>query len=359
MKNYGKIYSIALCVLLVGAEIALLAFSINETKALLGVLLGLVYAYALSPLFHEWGHASFAQANKLKVVGLKILFFSFEKNGRRWKFRFANPLSPDHTDVLPTRGGDMKSRAKAYAIGGLVGSGIFFGSLFIATVVVWCLGAKSWFLLGSLPYAAYLLLLNAAPFEYPTGKTDALVYRGLKCDEPSETAMVYAMEIQGRLFEGQAFSDIDEKYYFDFPQLMEDDPMYAMNLFLRYRFYLDKGDLENAADALNRLAASTEYLSEREETELAAELTYMHSLNGDKPAADECATLCKEYLALRSLTALRVLAAYSAAFGEKDKTDVLVSLAFEKLNDEMVLGVRMFEKRLIEKISSTDIEKTE
>lgn len=64
------------------------------------------------------------------------------------------------------------------------------------------------------------------------------------------------MEIHGKLAEGKSFSEIDEKFYFDLPQLPEDEPMYAIILDLRYRYYLERGETERAADCLNRLASA-------------------------------------------------------------------------------------------------------
>ena len=41
-------------------------------------------------------------------------------------------------------------------------------------------------------------------------------------------------------------SEIDESYYFDLPQLCEEHPYFIQLLTLRYSYYLDKGDYENA-----------------------------------------------------------------------------------------------------------------
>ena len=65
----------------------------------------------------------------------------------------------------------------------------------------------------------YIFFLNIAPLEYASGKTDALVYRGIQRGEAAEKVMLSAMEIQGQLYEGKTFSQIDESLYFDLPQL--------------------------------------------------------------------------------------------------------------------------------------------
>ena len=86
-----------------------------------------------------------------------------------------------------------------------------------------------------------------------------LVYQGIKAGRDAERCMISVMEIQGQLYEGKSFSEIDEKYYFELPQLCEDEPLYSAILDLRYRFYLEKGLFEKAADCLNRLALNQDY----------------------------------------------------------------------------------------------------
>ena len=93
---------------------------------------------------------------------------------------------------------------------------------------------------GMVPYAAYLFLLNLPPVEYASGKTDTLVYLGLKKGYDGEKNMLSAMEIQGQLYEGKSFAEIDETLYFDNPQLCEDEPLFAVMLDLKYRYFLEK-----------------------------------------------------------------------------------------------------------------------
>ena len=348
MRRMGKIYAAILLFAVIAAEAAFIVVFFNDVKAVFGCTIGLLKSCFLAPVFHEMGHYVFADVNNLKVVYLKCAIFRLERRNKKLRFSFANPFYTDETQVLPASGGNMKNRAYAYAIGGLVFGGIYLAVLTAGTLIVaFAAGKPSYVLLGAIPYAAYLFLLNLAPVEYAAGKTDALVARGIKKGEPSEQTMVAAMEIQGLLSEGKRFSEIDESLYFNLPQLPEDDPMYAMILFLRYRFYLDKKDLQNARDCLNRLSASAEYLSEIEQIELAAELTYMHTIDGNKKAADECAKNCTAYFEGEEASALRILAAYSLAFGEREKTEILLKKAYAALAFEQVDGVKKFERMLL------------
>ena len=133
----------------------------------------------------------------------------------------------------------------------------------------------------------YSFLLNIAPAEYPGGKTDTAVYIGLKKGYDAEKNMLSAMEIQGQLSQGKSFAEIDEGLYFNLPQLCEDEPMFAIMLDLRYRYYLDKQDMDNAAACLNRLVGILDYLPLTECEKIAAELVYMNVLRGEMPQAEE------------------------------------------------------------------------
>jgi hypothetical protein len=155
------------------------------------------------------------------------------------------------------------------------------------------------------------------------------------------------MEIQGRLFEGKSFAEIDEKYYFDLPQLCEDEPLYAAILDLRYRYYLEKKELEKAADCLNRLALNEEYLSFKALENVAAELVYMHSLSGDLENAERNYAVCQAFLKGDSVTAKRILTAYAKAAGKEEAVGVLVEQAYAVLQKERIEGVKKFEKILL------------
>lgn len=349
-RIWGKVYSTTLLFLFLGAEFALAFFAWKNLGDLIGVGVACVFALLFAPTVHELGHCAFASANGFQIKYVKFFCFRVCHDGKHYRFSFANPFAMDETQVLPRFSGNMKKRASRYAVGGLVFGGALFFLLLLAAVLVWVVAKPSFFLLGLLPYAGYMFLLNLPPFEYPSGKTDTLVLRGIRREEPAEKTMVYAMEIQGKLSEGKSFAEIEEEYYFNLPQLAEDEPTYAMILFLRYRYYLENGNMQKAADCLDRLASASPYLSEGAQKELAAELTYMHSLNANKEAADECGALCQEFLKAETATARRTLAAYSLAFGEKEKTQALLAQGRSFLENEEIAGVRRFEEVLLSRL---------
>lgn len=350
-RKLTTIYA-AICTLLLAAGF-LLAFifawqaGVTETVK---CIFGLIYGFVLSPILHELGHVSFAQIANMDYVYVKFFCFKiYIKNGKK-RLGLASPFSPDETQVIPKSGGNMQKRAVLYTLGGLIYGGVFLLLILLAAILCSAVGHTSYLLWGIVPYAAYLFLLNLLPVEYPSGKTDTLVYLGLKKGDDAEKTMLSAMEIQGQLYVGKSFAEIDEKFYFDLPQLCEDEPLFAVMLDLKYRYFLEKKEYENAADCLNRLAQAEAYLTDDEVEKLAAELTYMHALRGDLESAEESGKLCREYLQSNAVAAKRILLAYSKAFGKTDAIEPLMAQAQECLKWERIAGVRKFEKILLSRI---------
>ena len=286
-RKLATIYAVFCTVLLVAVFLLVFYFSwIASMRDCLFAVCGLALGFMFAPIVHEMGHVTFATAANMDVVYVKCFCLKISlKNGKK-RFTLASPFAADQTQVIPKTGGDMQRRAQKYTVGGLVFSAIFLLLLFAAALVSALLYAPFYLLWGTLPYSAYLLLLNLAPVEYGAGKTDALVYQGLKKGADVEKNLVSAMEIHGQLYEGKSFAQIDAHWYFSQPQLCEDEPLFAVTLDLRYRYYLEKGDFEKAADCLNRLAQAQAYLPTEEIEKIAAELVYMHSLNGDLALAN-------------------------------------------------------------------------
>ena len=331
----------------------LFVFSMLWVRGSLTLVIGVVcmlFAFVFAPAVHEFGHVAFAWGNGMKLAYLKFFCFSWKRTGKRLRFAFANPFAPDETQVVPAYGGDMLKRAKAYTLGGLV----FGGTWLLICVLCACLIPNVHYLWGLVPFSAYLVLLNIVPASYATGLTDMSVYGGLCKGEPVQKNMLSAMEIQGRLFAGESYAEIDEELYFNTPQIAEDEPLFLVMLDLRYRYYLDKGDLEKASECLNRLALLQGYLSEMEAERVAGELVYMHSLNGDCKRASECGDLCERYLFGLDITAKRILCAYTYAFGDKEKAIEVRRIVLNKLDEEWISGHAKSEKKLLLALNKTE-----
>lgn len=326
------------------------AWRAGLTDSLLCVC-GLFIGFVLSPILHETGHLAFAAATDMEWIYAKFFCFKlYRKNGKK-RFGLASPFAADLTQVTPRLGGNMQKRASLYTLGGLIFGGVWLLVVLTAAIVTTALEKPNYLLWGILPYSAYLFFLNLAPLEYAGGKTDAMVYAGIRKGEPAERVMLSAMEIQGRLFAGESFAQIDEKLYFDLPQLCEDEPLFAVMLDLKYRYYLEKGETEKAFDCLERLLQAQAYLSDDEAEKLAAELVYLYALYGNREGAETYGKLCREYLAQDGITQKRILAAYSAAFGAPDSVPLLQAQALQAAENELFKGLERFEKILLSRIS--------
>ena len=351
-RRLATIYAVFCTLLLVAGFLLVFYFAFNESiTATVKCLVGLVLGFILSPVVHELGHVLMGAVTKMDAVYVKCFCFKvYLKKGKK-RFAFTSPFSADETQVVPLVGGNMQKRVEKYAIGGLLFSGIFLALLLLGAIATLIFKAPSYKLFGMLPYAAYLFFLNLPPFEYGSGKTDGLIYKGIKKGFDAEKCMLSVMEIQGQLCEGKSFSQIDDKLYFELPQLCEDEPLYAVILDLRYRYYLEKEELVKAADCLNRLALNEVYLSETELEKIAAELVYMHSLNGDLESAEANYAACKNFLKEETVAAKRVLAAYAKACDKKESASILLEQANTLLGEERIAGVKKFEEILLLRLS--------
>lgn len=350
-RIFPRIYAAAYTLFMAAGAVLVFCLAWRHSPwSALDAVIGMAESLIVAPLLHEGGHVLFAAANGMRCVYFKCFCVkSYYKDGKR-KCGFASPFSPDQTQVLPKHGGAMQKRARAYAVGGLVMGGLWLLILLAAAITVTLLGGAPYALWGNLPYAAYLFFLNLLPAEYASGKTDALVARGIKKGEPAEQNLVAAMEIQGELYVGKTFAEIDEKFYFDVPQLCEDEPLFAVMLDLRYRYYLDKGDFAKAAACINRLAQAQAYLPDVEIEKIAAELTYLYAVNDDLESAEESGKLCRNFLKSETPTAKRILAAYSLSVGQPEHALALKAQAEAVADGELLLGVYRFETKLLARL---------
>lgn len=350
-RKASIIYDIVCLLLLIGGFLIVffLLEKCSTTVALLG-LLCIFVSLVVTPAVHELGHLVFALANGMKLAYIHFSCFCWKRSGKKLHFSFANPFIADETQVVPAFGGNMLKRAKAYTLGGLI-----FGVAWLCICILSaCFIPNAVYLWGLVPSATYSVLLNIVPANYPAGLTDMAVYVGLCKGESVQKNMLSAMEIQGRLFAGESYAEIDGDLYFDTPQIAEDEPLFLLMLDLRYRYYLDKGDLEKASECLNRLASLQGYLSETETERIAGELVYIHSLNGDSKRAKECGELCERYLSGMDITAKRILCAYTYAFGEKEKAIEFRQIALDTLEEEWISGHAKSEKKLLLALNKTE-----
>ena len=345
----SKIYAIILITALFAGALGVFFFAAVSIEDTISAVAGFVGSLLLMPFLHEMGHVAFAKANGMNVVYVKFFCFCFYEEKGKMKFRIVSPTGADETRVVPKFGGDMLRRASAYVVGGMVFSGILLILLVAPAVVLTCLRLPAFAFWGMVPYTAYIFLLNVIPTQYAMGKTDMLVLWEIKKGTAEGRAFLGAMEIQGRLYAGERYYQIPEETYETYG-LREDEPLYAALWDLKYHYFLEKGDLEKAADALNRLLVASEYLSNETWRKVQVEAAYMFLLQDDASALKSL--LEKDEALLRSddYSVKRLLATYAALCGEKERARALIEQAEILLEREKIIGVREHERFLLSRI---------
>lgn len=346
----GRIYAITLIIAFFVGTIGLFFAASYSLWDTIFAVAGFLASLLVAPTVHEFGHMAFAWGNRFKVVYTKFFFFRFYYASGRIRFAFASPFGGDETRTLPTSGEDMKKRALAVVGGGLIFSGIFALLLVVPAVVLLCLKLPVFFLWGMIPYALYLFLLNVLPAQYANGKTDALIYAEIKKDCTEGKAFLSAMEVQGRLYAGESFSEIPETLYETYG-LCEDEPLFAVLWDLKYHYYLDKNDLEKAADALNRLIVSAPYLTSEAVDSVRIESAYMLLLQKDSSQLKSLLETDEKLLRSDDYRIKRLLATYAYACGDKKKGKALAGQAKAALEKERIVGIRKHELTLLSRLS--------
>lgn len=354
MKRKLTITYAVICTLLLLAGFVGVFFSAwqERTADLIKALIGLVLGVIIAPTVHELGHVVLAKTQNMRIEYVKFFCVKLTRKEGELRFSFASPFTADQTQVMPKSGKNMQKRAGGYVLGGLFFSGALLVLISALSLVCTLFFKTDYLFLGMLPYLLYLFMLNVVPMEYASGKTDMLVYKGLQKGYDAEKVMLSAMEIQGKLFNGESFAEMDEKLFYDLPVLCEDEPLFLVITDLRYRYHLECGELEQAGKELNRLASLEEYMTFEEKQKTAVELTYMHALTGDRENALKNAEFCKELLAEERVESKRALIACALAVGKNEEAKTLVLQAEQLLEKEENAGLKKFESVLLTRMKN-------
>lgn len=339
-----------LTVLFLGGIVAAFVFSWRVgVSACACCLAGLFLCFLLAPFFHELGHVVFARFANMRIVCMKFFCVRLYEKAGKLRFSFAPLFAAEETQAVPKTSENMKKRMLLYTAGGLCFGGVYALSLIGLSLLTET--SLKYAFLGALPYAAYLFLLNALPVYLSGGKTDALIFRGIKRGDAEEKAVLSVMEAYGLLSEGKTFSEMQE-ILFSVPVIREDTPVYASILDFRYRFFLEQDDFDGAAESIDRLASLSEYLTEEQTEEVAAELSYMHALAGDLSRSEDARMIAERYLSADDLAQNRINAAFYAAKGDYEKARLYKERAENSLYKEPLSGKRKSEKKLLDRIEA-------
>lgn len=202
--------------------------------------IALLAAIPLSSLLHEAGHMLFGAAVKIKATPEFRLFGS------------------SSCEIIPETDKGLKIRVIFTALGGVIVNALFAAAGFVAVFV----HAVPLWLCAFMPASVWLIVMNAFPVEYASGKTDGYIVYGLLKNTDETKVMLAVLTVQAQVLNGKRIEEVDEKLLFDLPVIREDDPAFISLTELRYEYFSAKGEEDEAQRYAGRLNSLKEYLPE-------------------------------------------------------------------------------------------------
>lgn len=324
----------------------------NVWAIVLATFVGILIAGIVTTFFHELGHLIGGKINGFKFVSMSVLFFKWEVYKNKVFFSFTLPGDElGYTQMIPKSKDDVGNRFKKMTSFSILFTFIptILGiiPLLINTLPLWvyCIWATF------LPMGMFSILDNGLPTSFMGVKNDGAIVYGLNKMDDSSKVLVNLLSIQAEMFNGKTPAEIDERLYFDLPQLKEDEINFFLLLNARYNYYLDKRDFVNAKRTTERLLSLEEYSQLEHMLVAKADAVYNYctfDVNEDK--ADDLLYELEKYLNdVNTCTNLRIKMAYLLSIGE-DK-EVLEDFYNKAKNEALkcqIKGLGAFELKLIE-----------
>ncbi|MDY6367106.1 MAG: hypothetical protein SPL13_01110, partial [Clostridia bacterium] len=149
--------------------------------------------------------------------------------------------------------------------------------------------------------------------------------------------------------------EIDSEFLFDLPQLPEDDLNFIALTDMRYNYYLDKGDFENAKKSADRVYSIIEDMPKIYRTSVCInELYNACTFDFNEELADDLMYDYDKYLnSYNNATNLRIKLAY-ALYVKKEKAYVreLFDLGIKRSGKMPIKGQGLFEEKLLRRMES-------
>ena len=314
----------------------------------------LIVSYAVSlflmPALHEAGHLLFGALAGFRFLEVRFSFLQISRDGEKISVRFVNPLQTEtagHCRMYPAKIEGMGARFTLFVAGGVLAQAAY---LIVCLPVCFTLGnAFLWATLGgSCVYCAYLFCFNLLPLAGEEGEFDGALLWGLLRRDPSARTAVALLTLQGQLFEGRTPGEAGQELLFDLPQLPEDDPNFSRLQYYRYLYFLDRGEKEQAAKSVLRLADCLEYILPDDLLSILAELTYTCAfLVRDKQEAERYhARMERAGGGNKAADVLRAWLAYALLIGDGAQAASLAAEYNNAIARTPLAGMRRLEEKL-------------
>ncbi len=332
-----------------------------------GKIIGLLIAGAivdgfLCTLSHELGHLLSGKKNAFVLTSFSVWFFTWHKVGKKTVFDFTLPLeAAGHTEMTPTSTENLGVRLRKMTATALLFS--FFAMLIgviplcIPSLPLWAYAMLAMFL----PTGAGTFFYNALPMTTDGVRNDGALVYSLKKNDDTSKVVTALLSVQAELYAGKTPSEVDEKYYFDVPQLAEDDFNFALLLNARYNYYLDKGDFDNVKKVTERLLALEEYFPKSVMNVVKTDALYNAcTFDFNEERADELTYELEKYLnAVNTSATVRAKTAYLLYVKkEYSALETFIKKGFREAKRTQLFGLGKFERALFDKIKN-DFDKIE
>ena len=322
-------------------------------------LIGAVVWGLFNSFLHEFGHVIACKKNGFYILEVCVWFFKWTRVNKKMRFDFTLiGEEAGYTESIPVGTDNIEKRYKKTVSGGTKAS-------FIALI----LGVSALFTVGVVPYQAFCVLSmllpvsayfffgNFLPMVNGGERNDGAVYFGLKKNDVSTQVALSLLKIQAELMGGKTPAEIDEKLYFDLPQLPEDDLNFIRLLNARYNYYLDKEDFDNAKKTADRLYGLIDDLPKNYRIVIMADVLYdCCTFDYNEDLADDLMSDLEKYLnSVNTATNVRIKLAYliyvkkSIEFARE-----IYEWGIVRADKTQIKGLGAFEKKLLEK-SAKDI----
>ena len=359
-RRTNFINNVILMILTIAGFAAVVFTANNKGGATLGmvflyVLIGAVVAGFVTTFCHELGHLVVGKKNGFAFISMTVWFFKWSKEKKKTVFDFVMiGEEAGYTEMVSKSVEDLPKRLKKMTVGGLIATliPIIIGVIpFFVTVKLSLFAFIVWAMF--LPIGIYSFFGNALPMSSGGAGNDGRVLYGLKKNDDDTQVILSLLKIQSELYNGKTPSEIDEKYYFDVPQLAEDNLNFIMLLFLRYDYYLDKKDYENAKKTADRLMTLTDYMPKLYVN--AAKVNALYNactFDKNEETADDLMLELEKYLNKRNGNLeIRAKIAYVLYVKqEKDSLDTFYAKGVKETNKCPLRGVGLFERKLLEEM---------
>lgn len=330
------------------------------TNATMGEVLALLAAGAIIAglavtFLHELSHLIAGKRNAFAFISMTVWFMRWKKVKGRIRFDFVTLRdAAGNTEMVSLNTENIAARLKKMTVAPLWTTFIvallgILPLIFAGSMALWIFALTSMFL----PIGAYSFCGNALPSSSEGIRNDGAVLYGLKKGDDESKVMLAILCVQSELYNGKTPSEIDDKFYFDVPQIQEDSLNFIMLLNARYAYYLDKEDFENAKAVSDRLEKLIDYMPKTVASVIKTDLLYNScTFDFNASRADELTYELEKFLNnVNTSENIRAKLAYNLYVRrEKNGLSEFYNRGIKEANRNPVKGLALYEKKLLLKM---------